>query len=201
MLVTGVYAASSRSARRSPRRPRCRRPTPATTGAAPMLVFSLARGRVAALVAVATRGGGPPDESASRRTTRCAGPCVAARLAVRVASAFVYYGYRVAARRVHRARLVGFPRRSAPARDQHRRDRHVRLGHARQRSLSLVAACAARPAVRLLRGRSDRDRARSGASVLWAFVTGCGNGAIFPLMMTLPLDAADKPEQVAGSSG
>ena len=30
---------------------------------------------------------------------------------------------------------------------------------------------------------------------------GCGNGAIFPLMMTLPLDAADRPEQVAGVVG
>jgi MFS transporter, CP family, cyanate transporter len=38
-------------------------------------------------------------------------------------------------------------------------------------------------------------------AVLWAVVTGCGNGAIFPLMMTLPLDAADKPEQVAGIAG
>jgi MFS transporter, CP family, cyanate transporter len=38
-------------------------------------------------------------------------------------------------------------------------------------------------------------------AVFWAFVTGCGNGAIFPLMMTLPLDAADKPEQVAGIAG
>ena len=38
-------------------------------------------------------------------------------------------------------------------------------------------------------------------AVLWAFVVGCGNGAIFPLMMTLPLDAADKPEQVAGVVG
>ena len=37
--------------------------------------------------------------------------------------------------------------------------------------------------------------------LLWAFVIGCGNGAIFPLMMTLPLDAADKPEQVAGVVG
>jgi len=31
-------------------------------------------------------------------------------------------------------------------------------------------------------------------------VLGLGNGAIFPLMMTLPLDAADRPEQVAESS-
>jgi len=38
-------------------------------------------------------------------------------------------------------------------------------------------------------------------AVLWAFVVGCGNGAIFPLMMTLPLDAADKPEEVAGVVG
>ena len=30
---------------------------------------------------------------------------------------------------------------------------------------------------------------------------GIGNGAIFPLMMTLPLDAADRPEQVAGVVG
>ena len=37
--------------------------------------------------------------------------------------------------------------------------------------------------------------------LLWACVTGCGNGAIFPLMMTLPLDAADRPEQVAGVVG
>jgi CP family cyanate transporter-like MFS transporter len=36
---------------------------------------------------------------------------------------------------------------------------------------------------------------------VWACVTGCGNGAIFPLMMTLPLDAADRPEQVAGMAG
>ena len=44
---------------------------------------------------------------------------------------------------------------------------------------------------------SRSTRARS----LWAAVTGCGNGAIFPLMMTLPLDAADRPEQVAGIVG
>jgi CP family cyanate transporter-like MFS transporter len=37
--------------------------------------------------------------------------------------------------------------------------------------------------------------------LFWACVTGCGNGAIFPLMMTLPLDAADRPEQVAGMAG
>ena len=37
--------------------------------------------------------------------------------------------------------------------------------------------------------------------LIWACVTGCGNGAIFPLMMTLPLDAADRPEQVAGVVG
>jgi CP family cyanate transporter-like MFS transporter len=37
--------------------------------------------------------------------------------------------------------------------------------------------------------------------LIWAVVTGCGNGAIFPLMMTLPLDAADRPEQVAGVVG
>ena len=38
-------------------------------------------------------------------------------------------------------------------------------------------------------------------ALLWASVLGCGNGAIFPLMMTLPLDAADRPEQVAGVVG
>ena len=38
-------------------------------------------------------------------------------------------------------------------------------------------------------------------ALFWACVTGCGNGAIFPLMMTLPLDAADRPEQVAGVVG
>ena len=38
-------------------------------------------------------------------------------------------------------------------------------------------------------------------ALVWACVTGCGNGAIFPLMMTLPLDAADRPEQVAGVVG
>jgi MFS transporter, CP family, cyanate transporter len=38
-------------------------------------------------------------------------------------------------------------------------------------------------------------------AMIWACVTGCGNGAIFPLMMTLPLDAADRPEQVAGMAG
>ena len=38
-------------------------------------------------------------------------------------------------------------------------------------------------------------------ALLWACVLGIGNGAIFPLMMTLPLDAADRPEQVAGVVG
>ena len=38
-------------------------------------------------------------------------------------------------------------------------------------------------------------------ALVWACVIGCGNGAIFPLMMTLPLDAADRPEQVAGVVG
>ncbi|MDX6541004.1 MAG: transporter, family, cyanate transporter [Gaiellales bacterium] len=38
-------------------------------------------------------------------------------------------------------------------------------------------------------------------ALVWACVTGCGNGAVFPLMMTLPLDAADRPEQVAGVVG
>jgi CP family cyanate transporter-like MFS transporter len=37
--------------------------------------------------------------------------------------------------------------------------------------------------------------------IFWMCVLGCGNGAIFPLMMTLPLDAADRPEQVAGVVG
>jgi CP family cyanate transporter-like MFS transporter len=40
-----------------------------------------------------------------------------------------------------------------------------------------------------------------GHALLWACVTGCGNGAVFPLMMTLPLDVADRPEQVAGVVG
>jgi CP family cyanate transporter-like MFS transporter len=38
-------------------------------------------------------------------------------------------------------------------------------------------------------------------ALAWACVLGIGNGAIFPLMMTLPLDAADRPEQVAGVVG
>jgi CP family cyanate transporter-like MFS transporter len=38
-------------------------------------------------------------------------------------------------------------------------------------------------------------------ALFWVCVLGCGNGAIFPLMMTLPLDAADRPEQVAGMAG
>ena len=38
-------------------------------------------------------------------------------------------------------------------------------------------------------------------ALLWSCVLGIGNGAIFPLMMTLPLDAADRPEQVAGVVG
>ena len=38
-------------------------------------------------------------------------------------------------------------------------------------------------------------------ALAWACVLGVGNGAIFPLMMTLPLDAADRPEQVAGLVG
>ena len=38
-------------------------------------------------------------------------------------------------------------------------------------------------------------------ALIWACITGCGNGALFPLMMTLPLDAADEPEQVAGVVG
>jgi CP family cyanate transporter-like MFS transporter len=38
-------------------------------------------------------------------------------------------------------------------------------------------------------------------ALAWACVFGLGNGAIFPLMMTLPLDAADRPEQVAGVAG
>jgi MFS transporter, CP family, cyanate transporter len=37
--------------------------------------------------------------------------------------------------------------------------------------------------------------------IFWMCVLGCGNGAIFPIMMTLPLDAADRPEQVAGIVG
>jgi MFS transporter, CP family, cyanate transporter len=40
-----------------------------------------------------------------------------------------------------------------------------------------------------------------GHALFWACITGCGNGAVFPLMMTLPLDAADRPEQVAGMVG
>ena len=38
-------------------------------------------------------------------------------------------------------------------------------------------------------------------ALFWCCVLGIGNGAIFPLMMTLPLDAADRPEQVAGVVG
>jgi CP family cyanate transporter-like MFS transporter len=38
-------------------------------------------------------------------------------------------------------------------------------------------------------------------ALAWACILGIGNGAIFPLMMTLPLDAADRPEQVAGLVG
>ena len=38
-------------------------------------------------------------------------------------------------------------------------------------------------------------------ALFWVCVLGCGNGAIFPLMMTLPLDVADRPEQVAGVAG
>ena len=38
-------------------------------------------------------------------------------------------------------------------------------------------------------------------ALFWCCMLGIGNGAIFPLMMTLPLDAADRPEQVAGVVG
>ncbi len=38
-------------------------------------------------------------------------------------------------------------------------------------------------------------------ALFWCCMFGIGNGAIFPLMMTLPLDAADRPEQVAGVVG
>ena len=49
--------------------------------------------------------------------------------------------------------------------------------------------------------RRARDRADPSHALAWACVLGLGNGAIFPLMMTLPLDAADRPEQVAGVVG
>lgn len=39
------------------------------------------------------------------------------------------------------------------------------------------------------------------AGWLWAFVLGCGIGTMFPTMMTLPVDVADRPEAVGAVAG
>ncbi len=170
---------------------------------APMLVFSLARRRLARLVA----RGDARRRPAPGRQARALPAAQAGRVALRRA---------LRARRPSSTTATprGCPtpsrstagRRATPAQlvvaDQHLRDRLVGLGDARRRPLPLVAAHAADPAV-----RAPTPRARSGIALdpahalVWACVTGCGNGAIFPLMMTLPLDAADRPEQVAGVVG
>ena len=148
-------------------------------------------------------GGGPRPVRQARRTSRSASrsPGCSCRSSRRLLRLLRLRG--VAARRLHRARLVGEP---APASSllviNICRDRHLDLRDARRRPLPLVAARAARPAVRVLCGRA-RSGSRSIRRTRWSgpAVTGCGNGAIFPLMMTLPLDAADRPEQVAGVVG
>ena len=169
---------------------------------APMLVFSLAAAGSLVWWLAATHGGGPRPVG-KRAHFPLRKPVAWLFVALFATSAFVYYGYAAwlpdafterGWSDAHAGQLV--------VRDQPVRDRLLGLGDARRRPLPLVAARAADAARRL-----PRRRARSGIALdpshalFWCCVLGIGNGAIFPLMMTLPLDAADRPEQVAGVVG
>ena len=125
---------------------------------APMLVFSVAAAASLAWWLVATHGGGPRPVG-KRAHFPLRKPVAWLLVSLFASTAFVYYGY--AAWLPDAFTEHGWSETRAgelAARDQHLRDRHVRPGDARRRPLPLVAAHAARPAVRLLRGRGDRDR-------------------------------------------
>ena len=93
---------------------------------APMLVFSLAAAASLVWWLAATRGGGPRPVG-KRAHFPLRRPVAWLLVSLFASTAFVYYGY--AAWLPDAFTEHGWsdaPRRSAPARDQHRRDRHVR---------------------------------------------------------------------------
>ena len=58
------------------------------------------------------------------------------------------------------------------------------------------------PATAFLRRRHPRHRRRTPtAAWLWAVACGAGIGTLFPTMMTLPIDVADRPEAVGAVAG
>ena len=193
--------AASRSARRSPTALSVPIADAGDSWRAPMLVFSLAAAGSLVWWLAATHGGGPRPVG-KRAHFPLRKPVAWLFVALFATTAFVYYGYAAwLPDAFTRARLVGWPRRPARRRDQRLRDRLVGLGDARRRPLPLVAARAADPALRVLAAGALGIALDPSHALFWACVLGIGNGAIFPLMMTLPLDAADRPEQVAGVVG
>ena len=168
---------------------------------APMLVFSLAAAASLVWWLAATHGGGPRPVG-KRAHFPLRRPVAWLFVALFATSAFVYYGY-----------AAWLPDAFT--------ERGWSDGHAGQLVVAInVFAIISSVSVTLVGDRFHYSRRALltppglalavGAlgialdpshALAWACVLGLGNGAIFPLMMTLPLDAADRPEQVAGLVG
>jgi CP family cyanate transporter-like MFS transporter len=168
---------------------------------APMLVFSLAAAGSLAWWLAATHGGGPRPVG-KRAHFPLDRPIAWLFVALFATSAFVYYGY-----------AAWLPDAFT--------ERGWSDSHAGQLVVAInVFAIISSATVTLVGDRFHYSRRAlltppgiflaTGAlgialdpahALAWACVLGLGNGAIFPLMMTLPLDAADRPEQVAGVVG
>ena len=168
---------------------------------APMLVFSLAAAGSLVWWLAATRGGGPrPVGKRSHFPLRK--PVAWLFVALFASTGFVYYGYAAwlpdaftehgwsASRAGHLVVAINVFAIVTSISVTLLGDRF----HWTRRAL-LIPPCALY-AVGAIGLASDPAHA-----LFWACVTGAGNGAVFPLMMTLPLDVADRPEQVAGVVG
>jgi len=168
---------------------------------APMLVFSLAAAGSLVWWLAATRGGGPRPVG-KRAHFPLRKPVAWLFVALFASTGFVYYGYAAwlpdaftehgwsASRAGHLVVAINVFAIVTSISVTLLGDRF----HWTRRAL-LIPPCVLY-AVGAIGLASDPAHA-----LFWACVTGAGNGAVFPLMMTLPLDVADRPEQVAGVVG
>jgi CP family cyanate transporter-like MFS transporter len=167
----------------------------------PMFVFSLAAAGSLTWWVVSTRNA-PPSPVGRRARFPLRAPVAWLFVALFVTSACVYYGYAAwlpdaftergwsdshAAELVFAINLFAIPSGVIVSLIGDR------FAWSRRTLLLPPAFCLAAGAIAIA-----LDPAHA---LAWACLLGIGNGAIFPLMMTLPLDAADRPEQVAGLVG
>ncbi len=201
LLVTGVYACSIQAGAAITTALAVPLADLGDSWRAPMLVFSLAAAGSLAWWLSATHGGGPRPVG-MRAHFPLRRPIAWLFVALFATSAFVYYGY-----------AAWLPDAFT--------ERGWSDGHAGQLVVAInVFAIMSSVTVTLVGDRFHYSRralltppgiclaagalgiaADPSHALAWACVLGLGNGAIFPLMMTLPLDAADRPEQVAGVVG